>query len=50
MLDLNEDFDVLYQKQNNNREDLIKLNVRNSQLDSQTKMLEIEDEQLIDDN
>ena len=50
MLDLNEDFDVLYQKQNNNREDLIKLNVRNSQLDSQTKMLESEDEQLIDDN
>ena len=50
MLDLNEDFNVLDQKCNLNREDLIKLNVRNSQLDSQTKMLEIEEEQLTEGN
>lgn len=50
MLDLNEDYDLLHQKCNNNREDLIKLNVRNSQLDSQTKMLEIEEEQLTEGN
>lgn len=33
-----------------NREDLVKLNVRNSQLISQDKMLEVEEKQLLDGN
>lgn len=41
---------MLEQKQTQNREDLVKLNVRNSQLDSQTSMLEIEEEQLTEEN
>lgn len=50
LMDLNEDLQVLTDKRAANREDIIKMRVRNSQLDSQTKMLEIEQASLTDNN
>ena len=47
---LGEECTLLTNKQAVNREDLIKMNVRNSQLTSQDKMLEIEEKQLLDSN
>ena len=48
--DLREDLQVRSQKQNLNRDDLIKLRVLNSQLDSQTAMLTVEEAQLGESN
>lgn len=50
LLDLNEELDVAMQKNQKNREDLIKLRVKNSQLDTQTEMLTIEENQLSEQN
>ena len=48
LMDLNEDLQVLTDKRAANREDTIKMRVRNSQLDSQSKMLEMEQASLTD--
>ncbi len=48
--DLREDLQVRSQKMQLNRDDLIKLRVLNSQLDSQTAMLTVEEAQLEESN
>ena len=50
LLDLNTDLDTELQKHQKNREDLIKLHVKESQLDTQTQMLDIEEKQLTEQN
>lgn len=50
LLDLNEDLSEMFKKQQSNRDDLIKFRVKNSQLDTQTKMLTIEETQLTEQN
>lgn len=49
-LETDEQLEVLKETARNQRDDLIKLRVRNSELDSKTEMLKIEDEQLVDGN
>ena len=50
LLDTKEDLQKLTDQQTTNREDLIKMRVKNSQLDSQAKMLDVESSQLTDSN
>lgn len=50
LIDLNEDLNVMFEKHQENRENLIKFRVKNSQLDTQLQMLQIEEEQLTEQN
>ena len=43
LLDLNDELNVMFGKQSENRENLIKFRVKNSQLDTQLQMLQIEE-------
>lgn len=50
LLDLNEELNVMSSKQQDNRENLVKYRVKNSQLDTQLQMLQIEEDQLTEQN
>ena len=50
MLDTKDELQKLTDKQMSNREDIVKQRVKNSQLESQTKMLDVESNQLTESN